>query len=95
MGYPSPAKCGVVTEGTVLSAVLLYVGPWVDLNRADMVSGLPANGYPIEILAGSYDLATGSRTQPKPPVAWQNRQSLGKTASRSAKPLVTGMEGPR
>jgi len=42
----------------------------VDLNRADMVSGLPANGYPIVILAGSCDLAAGS---------WQNqnRSSLG------------------
>lgn len=48
-----------VTEAAVLSATLLYVGPWVDVNRAGTVSGLPANGYTLVNLAGSYDLGNG------------------------------------
>ena len=43
----------------MLSATLLYVGPWVDVNRAGTVSGLPANGYTLVNLAGSYDLGDG------------------------------------
>lgn len=48
-----------VTEAAVLSATLLYVGPWVDVNRAGTVSDLFANGYTIVNLAGSYDLGNG------------------------------------
>ncbi|MBV8592247.1 MAG: TonB-dependent receptor [Acetobacteraceae bacterium] len=48
-----------ITEAAVLSATLLYVGPWVDVNRAGTVSGLPANGYTLVNLAGSYDLGNG------------------------------------
>jgi len=48
-----------VTEAAVLSATLLYVGPWVDANRAGTMSGVPANGYTIVNLAGSYDLSQG------------------------------------
>jgi vitamin B12 transporter len=48
-----------VTEAAVLSATLLYVGPWVDVNRAGTVSGLTANGYTLVNLAGSYDLGNG------------------------------------
>jgi hypothetical protein len=59
-------KYGVVTEAAVLSAVLLHVGSWGGFEPSDMVSGLPANGYPIVILAGSCDLAAGSWTEPKP-----------------------------
>ena len=33
-----------VTDRAVLSSTLLYVGPWVDVNRAGTVSGLNANG---------------------------------------------------
>jgi vitamin B12 transporter len=43
----------------VLSSTILYVGPWVDVNRAGTVSGLPANGYTIVNLEGSYDLHQG------------------------------------
>jgi vitamin B12 transporter len=48
-----------VTEAAVLSATLLYVGPWFDVNRAGTVSGVPANGYTLVNLAGSYDLGNG------------------------------------
>ncbi|MBV8093134.1 MAG: TonB-dependent receptor [Acetobacteraceae bacterium] len=48
-----------ITEAAVLSATLLYVGPWVDVDRAGTVSGLPANGYTLVNLAGSYDLGYG------------------------------------
>jgi vitamin B12 transporter len=43
----------------VLSATLLYVGPWFDVNRAGTISGVPANGYTLVNLAGSYDLGNG------------------------------------
>jgi len=48
-----------VTEAAVLSATLLYVGPWFDVNRAGTASGVPANGYTLVNLAGSYDLGNG------------------------------------
>ena len=48
-----------ITEKAVLSATLLYVGPWVDANRAGTVTGLSANGYTLVNLAGSYDLGNG------------------------------------
>jgi vitamin B12 transporter len=48
-----------VTEAAVLSATLLYVGPWVDVNRAGTVTGLTANGYTLVNLAASYDLGNG------------------------------------
>jgi vitamin B12 transporter len=48
-----------VTEAVVLSATLLYVGPWVDVNRAGTVTGLTANGYTLVNLAASYDLGNG------------------------------------
>ena len=48
-----------VTEAAVLSATLVYVGPWFDVNRAGTMSGVPANGYTIVNLAGSYDLGGG------------------------------------
>jgi vitamin B12 transporter len=48
-----------ITEKAVLSATLLYVGPWVDVNRAGTVSGLTGNGYTLVNLAGSYDLGNG------------------------------------
>jgi outer membrane receptor protein involved in Fe transport len=48
-----------VTDAAVLSATLLYVGPWVDANRAGTMSGVPANGYTIVNLASSYDLGQG------------------------------------
>ena len=48
-----------VTEKAVLSATLLYVGPWVDVNRAGTVTGLQGNGYTLVNLAGSYDLGNG------------------------------------
>jgi vitamin B12 transporter len=48
-----------ITDRAVLSATLLYVGPWVDVNRAGTVSGLTANGYTIVNLEGSYELRNG------------------------------------
>jgi vitamin B12 transporter len=50
---------GHVTEAAVLSATLLYVRPWGDVNRAGTVSGLTPNGYTLVNLAGSYDLGNG------------------------------------
>jgi len=48
-----------VTEKAVLSATLLYVGPWVDVNRSGTVTGLTGNQYTLVNLAGSYDLGNG------------------------------------
>jgi vitamin B12 transporter len=48
-----------VTESAVLSATLVYVGPWFDVKRAGTLSGVPANGYTIVNLAGSCDLGNG------------------------------------
>jgi vitamin B12 transporter len=48
-----------VMEAAVLSATLLYVGPWVDVNRAATMSGVRTNGYTLVNLAGSYDLGNG------------------------------------
>ena len=48
-----------ITEQAVLSATLLYVGPWVDVNRAGTLTGLTGNQYTLVNLAGSYDLGNG------------------------------------
>jgi vitamin B12 transporter len=45
-----------VTEKLSLSATLLYVGPWSDVNRAGTATGLKTPGYALVNLAGSYDL---------------------------------------
>jgi vitamin B12 transporter len=45
-----------ITEKAMLSATLLYVGPWVDVNRAGTVTRLTGNQYTLVNLAGSYDL---------------------------------------
>jgi vitamin B12 transporter len=47
------------TEAAVLSATIVYVGPWRDANRTGTVTGLTANGYALVNLAGSYDLGNG------------------------------------
>jgi vitamin B12 transporter len=47
------------TEPLLLTATLLYVGPWLDVNRAGTVSGLHVNGYTTVALTGSYDLGYG------------------------------------
>jgi vitamin B12 transporter len=47
------------TKAATLSATLLYVGPWHDINRAGTASGLSANGYATVNLAGAYDLGHG------------------------------------
>ena len=73
MGHLSPLpKRGRDTGGRALGN-LFFAGPWVDLNRAGTVSGLPAKGYAIVTLAGPYELSNGSRTEAKPPVTWHNR----------------------
>jgi vitamin B12 transporter len=48
-----------VTEAASLSTTVLYVGPWVDINRSGSVSGLIAKGYTLVNVAGSYDLGHG------------------------------------
>ena len=48
-----------VTEAAVLSATVVYVGPWRDVSRWGTVTGLTANGYALVNLAGSYDLGNG------------------------------------
>jgi vitamin B12 transporter len=47
------------TQAATLSATLLYVGPWLDVNRAGTASGISANGYTTVNLAGAYDLGHG------------------------------------
>jgi vitamin B12 transporter len=48
-----------MTEAASLSATVLHVGPWVDINRSGSVSGLIAKGYTLVNVAGSYDLGHG------------------------------------
>jgi vitamin B12 transporter len=48
-----------ITEAAVLSATLLYVGPWRDVSRSGTVTGLTANGYTLVNIAASYDLGNG------------------------------------
>jgi vitamin B12 transporter len=48
-----------VTDAAVLSATLLYVGPWRDVSRSGTVTGLTTNGYTLINLAASYDLGNG------------------------------------
>jgi vitamin B12 transporter len=48
-----------ITEAAVLSATLLYVGPWRDVSRSDTGTGLTANGYTLVNIAASYDLGNG------------------------------------
>lgn len=48
-----------VTPAALLSATILYVGAWIDINRDETVSGLTASGYTLVNLAVSYDLRHG------------------------------------
>ena len=48
-----------MTEEATLLATIVYVGPWIDINRPGTVSGLRAPGYTLVNLAGSYDLGHG------------------------------------
>jgi vitamin B12 transporter len=48
-----------VTEAFSLSATVLYVGPWVDINRSGLESGVRAAPYTLINLAGSYDIGHG------------------------------------
>jgi vitamin B12 transporter len=47
------------TPALLLSATLVYIGPWRDVNRDGTRSGLLANGYTIVNLAGTYDFGQG------------------------------------
>ncbi|HXZ02662.1 MAG TPA: TonB-dependent receptor [Stellaceae bacterium] len=47
------------SEAASLSATLVYVGPWIDINRDGTASGLTASGYTLVNLDGSYDLGHG------------------------------------
>jgi vitamin B12 transporter len=45
-----------VSDAATLSATILYVGSWRDVNRSGSASGLNANGYTVVNLAGSYEI---------------------------------------
>jgi vitamin B12 transporter len=47
------------TPALLLSATMVYVGPWRDIDRDGTRSGLLANGYTIVNLAGAYDFGHG------------------------------------
>jgi vitamin B12 transporter len=47
------------TTALSLSATVLYVGSWIDINRSGSESGLRAAPYTLVNLAGSYDLGRG------------------------------------
>ena len=47
------------TDDVTLSATVLYVGPWFDVNRSGSESNIPANGYTTVNIAGSYALGHG------------------------------------
>jgi vitamin B12 transporter len=47
------------TPALLLSATLVYVGPWRDVDRAGLRGNLIAEGYTIVNLAGTYDFAPG------------------------------------
>jgi vitamin B12 transporter len=49
------------TPALLLSATLVYVGPWRDIDRDGGRSGLLANGYTIVNLAGTYDFGHGMK----------------------------------
>jgi vitamin B12 transporter len=49
------------TPQLLLSAMLVYVGPWRDVNRDGTRSGLQANGYTIVNLAGTYNFGHGMK----------------------------------
>ena len=48
-----------VTEAASLTSTVLYVGPYLDFNRAGTAMDLPANGYVLVNVAGNYDLGHG------------------------------------
>ncbi|HUN45264.1 MAG TPA: TonB-dependent receptor, partial [Stellaceae bacterium] len=47
------------TDDVTLSATVLYVGPWFDVNRSGSESNVSANGYTTVNIAGSYALGHG------------------------------------
>ncbi len=49
------------TPALLLSAALVYVGPWRDVDRDGARSNLLANGYTIVNLAGTYDFGQGRK----------------------------------
>jgi vitamin B12 transporter len=48
-----------VTRDMTLTATVLYLGSWIDVNRSGSASGLTANGYTLVNLAGAYDIGHG------------------------------------
>jgi vitamin B12 transporter len=48
------------TPSLLLSATLVSVGPWKDVNRAGSLTNLPASGYTLVNLAGAYDFGRGA-----------------------------------
>jgi vitamin B12 transporter len=44
------------SDALALSATVLYVGPWIDINRAGTVSRLTAGGYATTNVAANYVL---------------------------------------
>lgn len=49
------------TPSLLLSATLVYIGPWRDVDRDGGRSGLLANGYTIVNLAASHDFGQGTK----------------------------------
>jgi vitamin B12 transporter len=47
------------TAAATVTATFLYVGPWIDVSRDGLTSGIPVNGYTIANLTGAYDLGHG------------------------------------
>jgi vitamin B12 transporter len=47
------------TDQALLSATLLYVGPWADVSRSGIETGLTGNGYTTVNVAATYDIGHG------------------------------------
>jgi vitamin B12 transporter len=48
-----------VTDAATVTTTILYTGPWIDVSRSGLESGINASGYTLVNLAGSYDLGHG------------------------------------
>jgi vitamin B12 transporter len=45
-----------INDAAQVTATAIYVGPWIDVNRAGTATGLTASGYTLVNFTGSYDL---------------------------------------
>ncbi len=48
-----------ITDAASVSATVLYVGSWIDINRSGTISNMTADGYTLVNFAGSYELGHG------------------------------------